>query len=445
MIGRVKECFIIWFIVLAATLASCSGVLGASPTNDRDTNQPASSLTNSTSSLTNATPEWSSFGLDHIQFLNSTRIGGVPLWQYIASLVYIFLAFTVSRFADRLVANRFAVWAKSTRTQLDDLIISLIRAPIRWITFVGLLYAGIRVYAWPDFFETLFSKAMIIIVGLIVTSTAIRSTDLVVQYWQSRIKDSDMGADLFPLIRKTLKVFVVIVAVLVISQNVGLNVTGLIASLSIGGLAIGLAAQDTLSNLFGAVAILVDRPFRVGQMITIGGTTGFVEAIGFRSTRVRNLDGHLVSIPNKEVGTATITNISERATIRTVMDISLTYATTPEQIDQATEIVNSIFRAHEKTKDLWTSFNKFADWSLNLQVVHWWNGTDYKAYLDGMHALNRELKRRFDEAGLDFAFPTQTVHFQSNAKTAELTLKGDSHESPRLLQRGENPKLNSST
>lgn len=399
----------LWVIILVAALGSCSGVAAAEPA-------ASPAATNSVAAPHQA-PEWLTFGLHRIEALDSVHIAGIPSWQYLASLIYIFLAFAASGLVDHAVGNRLAAWAKRTKSSYDDIALSLVRAPVRWITLVALLYAGVRVYRWPAFFEETFAKALAIAVGAVMTFTAVRAIDLLVGFWQSRNKESEIGIELFPLVRKSLKVFVVIVAVLVTSQNVGLNVTGLIASLSIGGLAVGLAAQDTLSNVFGAVSILTDRPFRVGQLITVGNVTGFVEAIGFRSTRMRNLDGHLVSIPNKEVGNATITNITERATIRTVMNIGLTYGATPQQIDQASEILASVFKEHEMTKDVWISFNKFADWSLNIQVVHWWNGTDYKEYLDGMHELNREIKKRFDEANLDFAFPTQTVFFEAAANS----------------------------
>jgi len=114
---------------------------------------------------------------------------------------------------------------------------------------------------------------------------------------------------LFPFLRKVLKVFVMLVAVLLTAQNLGLNITSLLASLSVGGLALGLGAQDTLGNMFGAVSIFLDKPFRVGDLIKLGDTTGTVESIGMRSTRMRNLDGCLVSIPNKQMGTATIINM----------------------------------------------------------------------------------------------------------------------------------------
>ena len=203
---------------------------------------------------------------------------------------------------------------------------------------------------------------------------------------------------------------------LVTSQNLGMNVTGLLASLSIGGLAVGLAAQDTLSNLFGAVAIFADKPFRVGDRILLDSIDGTVEAIGLRSTRVRNQDGYLVSIPNKNMAGANIVNVSKRPNIKTVMNIGLTYDTPSPHIERAMHIIEQIYRPHPKTADLLVSFNKFESSSLNILVVHWWNSTDFKEYLLGFQKLNLELKRQFDEMGINFAFPSQTVYLRQDSQ-----------------------------
>jgi len=211
----------------------------------------------------------------------------------------------------------------------------------------------------------------------------------------------------------------------VTSQNLGMNVTGLLASLSIGGLAVGLAAQDTLSNLFGAVAIFADKPFRVGDRIQMDTVDGTVEAIGLRSTRVRNLDGHLVTIPNKTLANANIVNVSKRPNIKTVMNIGVTYDTPAERVERAIRILEEVFRPHPKTADLLISFNKFESSSLNILVVHWWNSTDFKEYLLGFQQLNLEVKRRFDAEGISFAFPTQTVYLRQDSDWRLANAKGE--------------------
>jgi MscS family membrane protein len=355
------------------------------------------------------------FGLNHVPFLRHPLFD-VPLWQYLASLIYVFLAFYVSRFLDYFIRGRLKVWAARTRSQLDDLMLELLRGPIKVVAFVILLHIGLKIFLWPDWFADLLSNGLKVIVAISLAYMVLKLIDLLTGYWRQRAaaveEDKAFAEQLLPIVRNSLKVFAIIVAVLLTLQNLGLNITSLITSLGIGGLALALAAQDTLANFFGAVVILLDKPFRIGDRIQLDSVDGTVEAIGFRSTKVRNLDGHLVAIPNKTVGNATVTNISRRPNIRSLINISLTYDTPAEKVQRAVALLEEIYRAHPMTGDVWISFNKFADSSLNLLVVHWWKGTVFKDYLKGMEELNLAIKKRFDQEALNFAFPTQTVHLK---------------------------------
>ena len=365
-----------------------------------------------------ATKTWLTFGLDRLDFLQA-RLLGNPLWQYLAFLIYIVLAFYVSKLLDWIVHVQLRKWAQRTDTKFDDLLLDLLRGPVKIISFVILLHIGLRVFSWPDWAGVFITNGLKIIVAISLTYVAIKFVDLAMGLWQQRAEAAqegllDMG--LLPIIRKTLKIFVLVISILVTSQNLGMNVTGLLASLSIGGLAVGLAAQDTLSNLFGAVAIFADKPFRVGETIQIDTITGTVEAIGLRSTRVRNLDGHLVSVPNRTMANANIINISKRPNIKTVMNIGVTYDTSTQQVERAMKIIDEIYRPHPMTADLLISFNKFEASSLNIMVVHWWNSTNFKDYLLGFQMLNLELKRRFDAERINFAFPTQTIYVKQDSE-----------------------------
>jgi MscS family membrane protein len=309
-----------------------------------------------------------------------------------------------------------------------------VRGPVKIVAFVILLHLGLRAFAWPDWAGTFISNALKIVVAGSLTYVTLKFVDLAVGMWEKRVEDADeavLDMQLFPVIRKSLKVFVVIVTVLVTSQNLGMNVTGLLASLSIGGLAVGLAAQDTLSDLFGAVALFADKPFRVGDRIQLDAIDGTVEAIGLRSTRIRNLDGHLVSVPNRTMANANLINISRQLNIKTVMNVGLTYDTPAETIERAMQIIEDIYRPHPKTADLIVSFNKFERSSLNILVVHWWDSTDAKDYLLRFQALNLELKRRFDAEGIHFALPTQTLYLKQDPESGATRLNNqatqDSH------------------
>ena len=382
----------------------------------RATNAPAppTHVTNLLTELAAERSDLLTFGLDNFEPLRTPFLGN-PLWQYLASLIYIVLAFYVAKFLDWLTRVWLKRFTSKTKTTLDDQLLELLNGPIKVIAFVLFLHIGLSIFRWPPAAELWLHKAFILILAVSLTYMALKVTDVLVDVWRARSIDGDKGADdqLFAVIRKGLKAFLLVIAALVTMQNLGVNVTAAVASLSIGGLAIGLAAQDTLANLFGAVAIFADKPFRLGDRIRLDAVDGTVEGIGLRSTRVRNLDGHLVTIPNKTMGNATITNIAARPSIKTEMNLGLTYDTPPEKVKRASLIVEEVCRTLPKTADVWVGFNRFEASALNLNVVHWWAGTDAKAHLAEMQQLNLEIKRRFEAEGIEFAYPTQTVHVRT--------------------------------
>lgn len=322
---------------------------------------------------TKATPDTAlTFGLDQVAVLQG-KLWGYPLWQFIASLIYIFLAFYVSKALDYLIRVWLKKWAAKTKTTLDDLLLDLLNGPIKVVSFVIFLHIGLRVFAWPAWVQEILSKGLKVVVACSLTYLIIKAIDLILNYWKSRSGSEDKSFDdqLFPIIRKSLKAFVVVVAVLTTSKNLDFDITSILASVSVVGLALGLAAQDTVSNFFGAIVVFVDKPFRIGDRIRLDAVDGTVETIGLRSTRVRNLDGHLVTIPNKTMGNATITNITRRPNIKTEMNIGITYDTPVEKVKLAVAILEEVYKDHSMTEDLIVSFNRFADSSLNILVVHW--------------------------------------------------------------------------
>jgi MscS family membrane protein len=358
------------------------------------------------------------FGLNNLDFLSQHTFLEQPLWKYLASLIYIVLAFCVAWLLDWIVN----VWLKRltarTETKYDDLLLKLLRGPVKVVAFVIFLNVGLGVFDWPARAQLLLSRGLIVVVACSVTYVALKVVELLLGVWREKIvsaQDRAFAEQLFPLLRKVAKVGIVIAAAVLTADNLDIKITSLLAGLSVGGLALGLAAQDTVANLFGAVAIFLDKPFYIGDLIKVEGVDGTVESIGLRSTRIRNGDGHHVTIPNKTMGNAIITNVTRRPAIKTEMNLGLTYNTPVEKVKRATVILEEIFRANPKTADLIISFNKFADSALNIFVIHVWNGTDAKTHFAEMQELNLQIKQRFDAEKIELAFPTQTIHLKPEA------------------------------
>lgn len=344
-----------------------------------------------------------SFDLDQFAPLRQNTFLGEPLWKYVASLIYILLAF----YAAKLIHFVARVWLKRVTSRSEvgfrELLLDLLQGPIKVVVFVVLLNIGLNIFDWSPRMKLYLSKGLIVIVAAALTYLAVKILDLLLNVWRGRhAREADRKFDdqLFSVIRISLNSFVIVIAVLVTAQNMNIDITAAIASLSIGGLAVGLAAQDTLANLFGAVAVFVDKPFRVGDQIRLEGVEGVVETVGLRSTRVRSPDGHLIAVPNKTMGNATITNITQRPSIKTVINFTLAHGLPSEKVKRALAILEETYRRHPMTQDVWVSFNQFAGANLNLQVVHWWKGTDYHKYLAGMQEMNLAVKDRFDAEGI---------------------------------------------
>lgn len=412
-LGLSAVLWIVLFVTLPHWLGAQTNTNAVAVTNAPARPAPA---TNLLTQLAGERADVLTFGLDRFEPLRTPFLGN-PLWQYLASLIYIVLAFYVAKFLDWLTRVWLRKFTSKTKTSLDDQLLELLNGPIKVVAFVVFLHIGLSIFHWPPAAELWLHKIFIVILAVSLTYMALKVTDLLVGLWRERGADLEKGTNdqLFIVIRKGIKAFLLVIAVLVTMQNLGVNVTAAVASLSIGGLALGLAAQDTLANLFGAVAIFADKPFRVGDRIKLDAVDGTVEGIGLRSTRVRNLDGHLVTIPNKTMGNATITNVAARPNIKTEMNLGLTYDTPAEKVQRASVILEEVYRAHPMTSDVWVGFNRFDASALNLYVVHWWNGVEPKAHLAGMQELNLEIKRRFEAEQIEFAFPTQTVHVRTKS------------------------------
>jgi MscS family membrane protein len=323
----------------------------------------------------------------------------------------------IARLLDYLVTVQLRRLAARTRTRLDDLLVELLHGPLKVLTIVILLHLGLDLFQWPAVLEEWLRKAFTLILAVSLTYMGMRMIDLGTKYWRNRpsaIGDRSFNDLLMPLVSKSLKAFLIVMAVLVTLDNLHFNIRTLLAGVSISGLALGLAAQDTVGNLFGAAAVFVDKPFRIGDRIQLNGIDGTVEEMGLRSTRVRNLDGHLITVPNKTMGNATITNVTQRPHIKTVLNFGLTYDTPAEKVSEAVRILEEVYRGHPLTSDLVIGFNQFGDNALNINVVHFWKEFDNKAYVAGMQQMNLAIKQRFDAAKINFAFPSRTVYLRQD-------------------------------
>ncbi|MDY0166288.1 MAG: mechanosensitive ion channel family protein [Thermoguttaceae bacterium] len=240
--------------------------------------------------------------------------------------------------------------------------------------------------------------------------------------------ESTLDEQLTPLIRKSLRVFVVIFGAMFVIQSVfDQNIGTWLAGLGIAGLAVSLAAQDSLKNIFGSITILLDRPFHIGERIVFAGYDGMIEEIGFRSTKIRTLTGHQVNIPNSKIVSESVENIGRRPTIRRLMNVTITYDTPRAKIEQAVAILRAILEEEDIREPIRPTVNGdefpprvfFSDFnadSLNILVIYWYAPPAYWDFMEHAQRLNLRIFEEFEKAGIEFAFPTQTLYLAGDPK-----------------------------
>jgi MscS family membrane protein len=215
-----------------------------------------------------------------------------------------------------------------------------------------------------------------------------------------------------PFVRKALRVFIVILAGIMVIQNLGYSTSGLLASLGIGGMALAFASKDALSNVFGSLMIIFDRPFKIGDMVIADKMEGIVEEVGFRSTKIRTRDRSLISVPNNIIANMPIDNITLSNRRRIRMTIGVTYTSTPQQLRDLTARIRSLLRQHPGIDDegIQVSFTDFGASSLDVLIQCFTLTANWQEYMDLREEVCLQIMEIVKELELSFAFPSRTVY-----------------------------------
>ncbi len=353
--------------------------------------------------------------MEHLDVLLRQSVGPWTIGQLAGAFLLLMGAVVTRAIIAFALGRRLRRLAARTETRADDLAVGALTGPLGWLIVTAGVYLAFRVLAREQSqMLATGNKVYIMTITVLVAWSALRLIDAGFMALGERAArtDSKLDDQLIPLLRKVSKVFVGILTFLLVVQNLGYSVSGLLAGLGIGGLAFALAAQDTLANLFGSVTVLVDRPFRVGDWIAVEGAEGTVEEIGLRSTRIRTFARTLISIPNKAVANATIINNSMMPSRRATFTVGVTYDTTAAQMRAAVAGIEEILRGHPGViaEDVLVKFGDFGASSLDIAVRYFTRDTTYAEHLAVRQEVNLAIMELLEGMGLSIAFPTQTVH-----------------------------------
>jgi len=358
--------------------------------------------------------------MDIIHALIETEIVGNKLWRIVGLFGIILISFIIGKIVKTVLQKSVPNLEGQERFVFASVLRSLSRSSVYFCAVFG-ISLGLNILNMStkvaEIVNTINAILFTTAVGyLIFWLIDVPST------WLAKISEkteSKLDDMLVPVIRKSLRITVVILILVQIIQILSDKpITSIIAGLGIGGIAIALAAQDSIKNIFGSLVLFTDKPFEMGERVVVDGHDGPVEEVGLRSTKIRTLDGHLITVPNGELANKTIQNIGKRPYIKRIADIAITYDTPPEKVDRALEILKEILENHEGMKEDFPPrifFNDFNAASLNLRVIYWYHPPTYWDYMAFTEKFNKEVFRRFNDEGIDFAFPTQTLYLAGDS------------------------------
>lgn len=348
-----------------------------------------------------------------MKYLQYEIVGDMELWRVLAFFLIILLALTSRRLFDSYLGKVLNTWARHTKFKYDDFVIKAIDSPISALFITMGFYFAMLILA-PDYMDFI-HEVLRVALSLIGAWLLYRLTDLIYEIIRDYMAESDEAAvvQFAPLIRQSLRITIVVIAGIMIIQNLGYSVGSLLAGLGIGGLAIALAAQDTLANLFGTFVMFTDRPFKVGDWIEFKGFDGDVEMIGFRSTRIRTWAKSQVTVPNKLFAAEIIENWSAMPKRRVKMTIGLTYDTPPDKMDEFITRVRELLANDPDINQEFTlvNFTDFGPASLDILIYYFTKTTRWAEYLEIRQRINLAIMRIVHEMGLSFAFPSRTIYF----------------------------------
>jgi MscS family membrane protein len=298
-----------------------------------------------------------------------------------------------------------------TSTQLDDVILDQLKSPaIFAIILTGLWYALERLH-FSVRADTFFSRAFTLLIAVNITWLFVRILNALIKEFllpYSQRDDNNLDEQLIRLLQQAVRVILWSLGLVVGLNNAGFDVAALIAGLGIGGLAIALASQDTVKNMFGGVILFLDKPFRIGDRVVIDSMDGLIMDIGIRSTRIRTQEGRLVTIPNAYFSEKPIQNVTQGPFFRVNVTLGLVYSTSYEKMQEAVAILKAIAKENEWLEgDSVVLFEQFSAYSMDIKVSFFIKpGAEI---FEVRSTLNFQILKRFKEADLEFAYPTQTV------------------------------------
>jgi small-conductance mechanosensitive channel len=349
-----------------------------------------------------------------MKWWDSIFVGNSAL-NWLIAIGIIVVSWAVIRVAKVVLLKRFKNFSSRTRTTLDDFIVQISEGALIPALYLGALYAGVSYLTLSPKVEKLLHVAVMIVVTFIIIKTITSALNYLI--------NNALGNDAEDIEKKKqargiiiiVSIVLWILALVFLINNLGYNITSVITGLGIGGVAIALASQNILGDLFNYFVIFFDKPFEVGDFIIVDDKMGAIEYIGVKSTRIRTLSGEQLICSNTNLVNARIHNYKRMEKRRVSFTLGVVYNTSPEKVQRIPELIKEIIQTQESTVFDRAHFSAFGQFSLTFEVVYFILSPDYNLYMDRQQAIYLSILNAFKREGIQFALPTQTLQFSNGA------------------------------
>ncbi|HVU63342.1 MAG TPA: mechanosensitive ion channel family protein [Phycisphaerales bacterium] len=342
--------------------------------------------------------------LDRVVLGNSVRAWIIAAAILLGLLVVVYLL-------RGILLSRLAKFAKKTKTQWDDVLLDILQKVRVWLIFPALLYFSVQSLALPDPLVKALKIVAIVGVAIQLILSSLRLVDAGLELLVKRSRGENGEQDVtvassIGVLRFLALAVVAVVVVLLALDNLGVSITSMLTGLGVGGIAVALAVQNILGDVFGSLTILLDKPFVVGDFIIVGDKMGTVEHIGVKTTRVRALSGEQLVFGNADLLSSRIQNFKRMFERRVVFTIGVIYETSADHLRAIPGIIRDAVKGVEKTRLDRTNFKGFGAFSLDFETVYFVTNPDYNLYMNIQEAINLKLFEEFAARGISFAYPT---------------------------------------
>ena len=347
------------------------------------------------------------------EFLDQT-LWGNTFQAYLVALGIFIVGMIILIIFKKIILSRLKKWAEKTETTLDDLLIRGIEKSILPVLYLIIFYLAIdSLTLAPDVDKGIRIGAVILVTFFVIrlfTSTLKYVLAAYVKRKSPEEEDADRRLKQIRGITIIFNFIIWVVGFIFLLDNLGFEISAVIAGLGIGGIAIALAAQAILGDLFSYFVIFFDRPFEIGDFVNLGGEfVGNIEYIGIKTTRIRSLSGEQIVVSNTDLTNSRVRNFKRMERRRVLFRLGVIYQTTADQLEEIPKIVREIIEKKEDTVFDRGHFANYGDFSLNFEFVYFVIGSDYVKYMDTQEKINMEIYRSFENKGIEFAYPTQTL------------------------------------